>query len=595
MIKKLAKCVREYKRETVLSPLLIAGEVIMEVLIPFITASLIDKGIESADIGYTAKAGIILIVIAMISLAFGVAAGKTSAVASCGFGKNLRRDMYYKIQEYSFKNIDKFSTASLVTRLTTDVMNVQNAFGMLIRMAFRSPIMLVSSIAAAFIINPKLSLALLLFVPILGGGLFLITVKAHPTFVKVFKTYDRLNGVVEENLHGIRVVKSFVREKFEENKFKNISETIYGYFTRAEKLITFNGPLMQFCMYGCMILVSWFGAKMIVASGNDEALGMTTGQLTSYMMYIMQMLMSLMTLSMLFVTFIISRTSAQRIVEVLDEESDITSPADALTEVASGDIEFENVSFGYSEGEDKLVLKDINLKIKSGETVGIIGSTGSGKSSLVNLIPRLYDISSGKLTVGGTDVRQYDIKTLRDNVAVVLQKNVLFSGSVADNLRWGDENASNEEVEHAANVSCAHGFVSNFEAGYKTMIEQGGKNVSGGQKQRLCIARALLKKPKILILDDSTSAVDTKTDAVIRKAFREEIPGVTKLIIAQRISSVCDCDKIIVMEGGKIVGEGTHESLLETNEVYREVYTSQQKHNISEVYTSKQKGAKVSE
>lgn len=571
MIKKLLCSVREFKRDSLLSPLFITFEVIMEVIIPVLMANLIDKGIDAGNMSFILKMGLALVISAMISLAFGALAGKHAAIGSAGFARNLRHDMYYNVQNFSFSNIDKFSTASIVTRLTTDVSNVQNAYQMIIRMAVRAPIMLIFAMTMAFSVNSKLSLIFLGCVPILGIGLYLIIRKAHPIFERVFKTYDKLNSVVQENLHGIRVVKSYVREDFEEKKFEAISEDIYKDFTKAEKTIAYNMPLMQLCMYSCMLLISWIGARLIVGSE------MTTGQLMSFITYVMQILMSLMMLSMVFVTIIISKASAERIVEILEEESDIKNCENPVRVVKDGAIAFNNVSFSYGNREDKLSLKKVNLEIKSGETIGILGGTGASKTTLVQLIPRLYDVTSGTLTVGGVDVKKYDIETLRNEVAMVLQKNVLFSGTIKENLRWGNEKATEEELKRACCLAQADEFIESFPEKYDTYIEQGGTNVSGGQKQRLCIARALLKKPKILILDDSTSAVDTKTDALIRRAFNEEIPDTTKIIIAQRISSVEEADKIIVMEGGEINGIGTHEELLKNNPIYKEVYISQMK------------------
>lgn len=577
MIKKLSHSIREYKKNSILTPIYVTLEVVMEVIIPLLMADLIDYGIDAGNLPYIIKMGILLLIAAMVSLLFGVMAGNQAAAAAAGFAKNLRQDMYYKVQTYSFSNIDRFSTASIITRLTTDVTNVQNAYQMLIRIAVRSPIMLIFSLIAAFRIDSQLSLIFLGCVPILGVGLWIIMQHAHPIFERVFKTYDKLNGVVQENLRGIRVVKSFVREDFEEKKFGTISERIYHDFSKAEKTVSFNMPLMQLCMYSCMILISWFGARAVVASGNNPSAGLSTGELMSLFSYATQILGSLMSLSMVIVTLTISRASAERIVELLTEESSLKNPASPIEAVPDGSITFENVSFQYTEAAEKPVLSNINLSIRSGETVGIIGGTGSAKSSLVQLIPRLYDVSAGTVCVGGIDVRQYDIEALRHEVSMVLQKNVLFSGTIKENLRWGNKTATDEELIHACQLAQADDFIRQFPEGYDTYIEQGGSNVSGGQKQRLCIARALLSHPKILILDDSTSAVDTRTDALIRKAFLEEIPDTTKLIIAQRISSVQDADKIIVLDDGKISAVGTHEELLKESSIYREVYTSQQK------------------
>lgn len=579
MIKKLLSSVREYKRESILAPVYVIAEVVLEVLIPFIMASLIDKGIDAGSMSAIWKYGVILLVCAMASLFFGVMAGKEAAVASSGLAKNLRKDMYYKVQNYSFSNIDKFSTASIVTRLTTDVTNVQNAFQMVIRMAVRCPIMLIFALIVAFRINVRLSMVFVVILPILAVVLFLLISRVHPYFIRIFKTYDKLNGVVQENLNGIRVVKSYIREEHETDKFGKISNMIYKDFVKAEKMLTMNMPAMMLAIYACIILISWLGAKAIVLSGNVAGVpgGLTTGELMSMFTYAMQILMSLMMIAMILVMLVMARSSAERIVEILDEESDIRNRENPVMDVPDGSILFEKVQFAYSKNAGKNVLSDINLNIKAGETVGIIGGTGSSKSSLVQLIPRLYDVSEGTVKVGGVDVRDYDIETLRNEVAMVLQKNVLFSGTIKENLRWGNESATDEELIHACRLAQADDFIQLFPQKYDTYIEQGGTNVSGGQKQRLCIARALLKKPKILILDDSTSAVDTKTDALIRKAFIEEIPDTTKIIIAQRVSSVQEADKIIVLDDGAVSAIGTHEELLKNSEIYREVYESQVK------------------
>ena len=592
MIKRLSECLREYKKASILSPIFVSLEVLMEVLIPTIMAYLVDYGIDKGNMSYIVKVGVVLVVLAVLSMFFGVMSGKYAAFASAGFAKNLRRDMYYNVQKYSFSSIDKFSSASIVTRLTTDVTNLQNAYQMIIRVAVRSPIMLIFAVIMSFRTSYQLALVIVAFIPVLALGLYLVIRFAHPIFEHVFKTYDTLNRIVQENLRGIRVVKSFVREEHEKDKFKNVSNEIYSDFCRAEKLLAFNAPLMQLCSYSCMILISWIGARMIVASGNNPSDGFTTGQFMSFMTYLMQILMSLMMLSMIFVMITISRASAERIVEILDEKSDIESKEQAVMSVKDGSIVYRNVSFGYGnmsentifEGDEaenrkknnhqKYCLKNINLTIQS---VGIIGGTGSSKSSLVQLIPRLYDVTEGEVLVGGVNVKDYDLNVLRNDVAMVLQKNVLFSGTIKENLRWGNANASEEEIKKACKLAQADSFIQTFPEKYDTYIEQGGTNVSGGQKQRLCIARALLKKPKILIMDDSTSAVDTKTDAFIREAMLHEIPDTTKIIIAQRISSVEDADMIIVLENGEINGMGTHDELLKTNAVYREVYESQVK------------------
>ena len=582
MIKRLMQSVREYKKDSILAPLYVSCEVVLEVIIPFLTAALIDKGIDAGDMNYVLKIGMLLILCALISLTFGILSGRSASIAAAGFAKNLRKDMFDNVQNFSFSNIDKFSTASIVTRLTTDVANVQMAYMMIIRTAVRSPFMMIAALVMAFNVAGPLAFVFLACVPILGIALYIIMTKTHPIFERVFKTYDKLNNVVQENLRGIRVVKSFVREDYEIKKFKSISEKIYEDFCHAERNIAFNMPVMQFCIYGSMIFVSWFGARMIIASGNNPEIGLSTGELMSLFVYLMQILMSLMMLSMIFVMITISRAGAERIVEILNETSDIQSPEAAITTVKDGSIDFENVNFSYSNNVDKLCLKDIDLHIRSGETIGIIGGTGSGKSSLVQMIPRLYDATEGCVKVGGVNVKDYDLNILRDTVAMVLQKNVLFSGTIKDNLRWGNPDATDEQLIHACKLAQADDFIKTFPDGYNTHIEQGGTNVSGGQKQRLCIARALLKKPKILIMDDSTSAVDTKTDAFIQKAFREEIPDTTKIIIAQRISSVEHADKIIVMENGMIDAIGTHQELLASNAIYKEVYTSQMKGGLGD-------------
>lgn len=571
MIKRIAGAIREYKRDSLLTPVFVSLEVLLEVLIPLVMSALIDRGIDAGDLQEILRLGGLLIVMAFLSLMFGVLSGMTAASASAGLARNLRHDIYYNVQNFSFSNIDKFSTAGIVTRLTTDVTNVQNAYQMLIRVAVRCPLMLVFSFAMTIWIGGSIAWIYLCVIPILGVGLFLIISKVHGIFQEVFHTYDQLNNVVQENLIGIRVVKSFVREEHEKKKFSQVSEKLYRTFLKAERLITCNMPLMQFCVYACLLLISWFGARLVVGGS------MTTGELTSLFNYTFQILMSLMMLSMVMVMIIMARSSGERIAEILEEKSDLTCKPDAIKEVPDGSVEFDQVSFSYVGDVKRSSLRNVNLKINSGETVGILGGTGTSKSTLVQLIPRLYDATEGVIKVGGIDVRDYDLETLRDQVAMVLQKNTLFSGTIKENLRWGNESASDEELERVCKLAQADGFIQEFPDKYDTYIEQGGTNVSGGQKQRLCIARALLKKPKILILDDSTSAVDTKTDALIRKAFREEIPDTTKFIIAQRISSVQDADHILILENGQINGFGTHEELLKTNQIYREIYTSQTK------------------
>lgn len=572
MIKQLYGCIREYKKQTVLTPVFMIGEVVCECIIPMITAQLINSINSGCAMEDIVKYGIGLVLMAFLSLAFGVLAGKTAATASAGFAKNLRHDIFYKIQDFSFSNIDRFSTSSLVTRLTTDINNVQMAFMMIIRIAVRAPLMLIFATVMATVVGKKLSLIFLFIVPVLAVGLLLIGMKALPLFRAVFKKYDKLNNSVQENIKGMRVVKSFVREDYEKKKFAAASEDIRNDFTHVERIVVMNGPLMQLAMYTSMILISFFAAKLIVSSGGQY---LDVGSLSSMLTYSMQVLMSLMMFSMIFVMITMAVASAKRITEVLSETPDIREKENAVTEVADGSIDFDFVSFKYSASAEKFALEDINLHIKSGETVGIIGSTGSSKTTLVQLISRLYDVTEGAVRVGGIDVRDYNLKSLRDEVSVVLQKNVLFSGTIKENLRWGDPDASDAEIERICALAQAKEFIEGFPDKYDTYIEQGGANVSGGQKQRLCIARALLKKPKILILDDSTSAVDMKTDALIRKAFREEIPGTTKIIIAQRIASVQDADKIIVLDNGRINGMGTHDELLSSNEIYKEAYEIQ--------------------
>ena len=578
MIKRLARCIREYKWATILSPLCMIGEVAMEVLIPLVMADLYDYGIVMQNMTVVVTKAIQLVLCALASLSFGVASATLASKAATGFARNLRHDMFHHVQEFSFSNIDKFSTASIVTRLTSDVANLQMTFQMMIRMAIRSPMMLILAMFSAMGISVRLSLVFCVALPVLVLALIALIPRVFRIFDRVFKTYDKLNNVVQENIHGIRVVKSFVREEKETEKFTGISGSIYRDFCTAERIIALNNPIMQLCVYGCMLAISWIGAGMVVASGNNPALGLTTGELSSMFTYTTQILSSLMMLSMVFVMLTMSRAPLKRCHELLTEVPNLTSPTEnAVMEVRDGSIDFENVGFRYSEAAQHRALKEVNLHIPSGATVGILGGTGSSKSTLVQLIPRLYDVSEGSLKVGGVDVRDYDLDVLRDQVAMVLQKNTLFSGTIKENLRWGNPDATDEELIHACKLACAHDFIVGFPDGYDHRIEQGGTNVSGGQKQRLCIARALLKKPKILILDDSTSAVDTRTDALIRQAFREEIPGTTKLIIAQRVASVQDADLIVIMDHGVVVDSGTHEELMERSSIYQEVYYSQQK------------------
>ena len=577
MIKTLARSVREYKLPALLSPVCMVGEVAMEVLIPLVMAKLYDFGIEQQNMTVVVQQSVLLMLLAVISLGFGCASADLASKAATGFAKNLRHDMYYRVQEFSFSNIDKFSGSSIVTRLTSDVANIQMAFQMMIRMAIRCPVMLVLALFSAARISLKLSLVYCVALPLLALVIFCLIPTVFKIFDKVFKTYDSLNNVVQENIHGIRVVKSFVREDKEIEKFSGISGEIYRLFCKAEHIIALNNPVMQICVYGCILAISWFGARMVVASGNLPGAGLTTGELSSMFTYTTQILSSLMMLSMVLVMTIMSRSPMRRCAELLTEEPNLVSPENAVKEVKDGSIDFENVSFRYSEKAKLDALQNVSLHIPSGCTVGILGATGSSKSTLVQLIPRLYDVTGGVLKVGGVDVRRYDLEVLRDNVAMVLQKNTLFSGTIKENLRWGNPNATDEELIHACKLACADEFIQGFPDKYDTHIEQGGSNVSGGQKQRLCIARALLKKPKILILDDSTSAVDTHTDAMIRKAFREEIPGTTKLIIAQRISSIQDADLILIMDGGKIAEHGSHEELMKASEMYRHLFETQQK------------------
>ena len=569
MNRKLLRSVREYKRESFLTPVLVCLEVLMEVLIPLLMANIIDIGIANGDMGYIVRTGLLLVVMAMLALAFGAKAGQMGAIASSGYAKNLRHDIFYKIQDFSFGNIDHFSTSSLVTRMTTDITNVQMAYMFTIRLLARAPIMIVLSLIMTLTISVKIAVIMLITVPILGGALIFIAKKAHPHFVQVFDEYDVLNNTVQENVNAARVVKAYVRADHEVEKFGKVSMLVFRLFTKAEKIVAWNSPIMQFTVYAVVIVMVLIGGESIITGA------MQTGELTSVIVYALQILMSLMMVTFVFTMIMIAEASTDRITEVLDEVPEMEDSADAVTEVVDGDIDFEHVDFSYAGEGGNLSLKDVDLHIKSGQIIGIIGGTGSAKSTLVQLIPRLYDVTGGCVKVGGVDVRKYGLEALRDQVSMVLQKNVLFTGSIYDNIRWGDENASDEEVQRVCRLAQADGFIREFPAGYNTMIVEGGNNVSGGQKQRLCIARALLKKPKILILDDSTSAVDTRTDALIRQAFREEIPDTTKIIIAQRISSVEDADMIIVMDNGEINGIGTSEELLKTNAIYREVYESQ--------------------
>ena len=574
MLKTLAKSIREFKVKSLLSPILVSGEVVMECIIPFIAASLIENINKGCGLAVIVRYGIILVALACVSLLFGALAGMTCATAACGFARNLRHDLFSRVQGFSFENIDRFSSSSLVTRLTTDVANVQMAYMMIIRVAVRSPLMLIFSLTMAFVMGGKMALIFVAVIPVLGIGLYTVIRLTMPLFRRVFRKYDRLNESIEENIAGMRVVKSFVREEHEKEKFGKAAESVCMDFTKAEKILAFNGPLMQLCMYSVMIFAMYFGSKTIISAGTINT-PFGVGQLSALLTYGAQILFSLMMLSMIFVMLTLAAESAERIAEVLKEESTLKNPENPVYEVADGSVVFENVSFRYSKKAARNALSDIDLRIASGETVGILGGTGSSKSSLIQLISRLYDATEGKVSVGGRDVREYDLDALRNQVSVVLQKNLLFSGTIKENLRWGNPNATDEELVNACRMAQADEFISAFPDGYDTYIEQGGTNVSGGQKQRLCIARALLKKPKILILDDSTSAVDTKTDALIRKAFREYIPETTKIIIAQRVASIMDADKIIIMEGGSIAAMGTHEELLASSEVYREIYESQ--------------------
>ncbi len=574
MIKTLARSIREYKKTSILTPIFVTGEVILECIIPFTIANLVNQMQAGCGMDVIIKYGIQLVLMALLSLVFGVAAGNTCATASTGFSRNLRKDMFYRIQDYSFENIDKFSVSSLVTRMTTDVINVQMSYMMIIRVAIRGPLMLIFSFIMGFAMGGKLAMIFLITIPLLTIGLVLVIRAATPIFRRVFRKYDALNDSVQENVQAMRVVKSYVREDYEKQKFARAAEDVCKDFTRAERIMAFNNPLMQFCVYAGMTFVLSFGSYAVIT---NKGIGINVGQMSAILTYSFQILMSLMMLSMVFVMITMSLESAERIVEVLQEKSNLVSPEHAVTEVKDGSIDFENVNFKYSKKAERMALSDVNLHIKSGEVIGILGGTGSSKSTLIQLIPRLYDVTEGSIKVGGVDVRNYDLETLRNNVAVVLQKNVLFSGTIKDNLRWGNENATDEEMLEACKLAQADEFIQQFPDKYDTWIEQGGANVSGGQKQRLCIARALLKKPKILILDDSTSAVDTRTDALIRQGFREFIPETTKIIIAQRVASVEDADRIVVMDGGKISAIGTHKELMETSKIYQEVYNTQNK------------------